>query len=61
MINDRLGSGALNAVRAHAVTYPAEVHLEDYAPFGGVAWLRQRCASMLRKEKILGTKVLGEH
>jgi hypothetical protein len=39
MISDRLGSGALNAVRAHAVTYPAEGHLEDYAPLrgGGIA------------------------
>jgi hypothetical protein len=36
-ISDGLGSGAPNAVRAHAVTYPAEGHLEDYAPFGGVA------------------------
>jgi hypothetical protein len=34
-ISDGLGSGALNAVRAHAVTYPAEGHLEDYAPQGG--------------------------
>jgi hypothetical protein len=34
-ISDRLGSGAPNVVRAHAVTYPAEGHLEDYAPFGG--------------------------
>jgi hypothetical protein len=31
-ISDGLGSGALNAVCAHAVTYPAEIHLEDYAP-----------------------------
>jgi hypothetical protein len=36
-ISDELGSGALNAVRAHAVTYPAESHLEDYAPPKGVA------------------------
>jgi hypothetical protein len=34
-ISDRLGSGALNAVRARAVTYPAEGHLEDYAPTQG--------------------------
>jgi hypothetical protein len=37
MISDGLGSRALNAVRAHAVTYPAEGHLEDYAPLKGVA------------------------
>jgi hypothetical protein len=36
-ISDRLGSGALNAVRAHVVTYPAEGHLKDYAPLRGVA------------------------
>jgi hypothetical protein len=36
-ISDRLGSGALNAVRARAVTYPAEGSLEDYAPLKGVA------------------------
>jgi hypothetical protein len=30
MISDRLGSHALDAVRA--VTYPAEGHFEDYAP-----------------------------
>jgi hypothetical protein len=36
-ISDGLGSGALNAVRAHAVTYPVEGHLEDYAPLKGVA------------------------
>jgi hypothetical protein len=36
-ISDGLGSGALNTVRAHAVTYPAEGHLEDYAPLKGVA------------------------
>jgi hypothetical protein len=33
--SDRLGSGALKGVRAHAVTYPAEGHLEDYAPPSG--------------------------
>jgi hypothetical protein len=37
MISDRRGPCALNAVRAHAVTYPAEGHLEDYAPYMGVA------------------------
>jgi hypothetical protein len=36
-ISDGLGSGALNAVRAHAVTYPVEGHIEDYAPLKGVA------------------------
>jgi hypothetical protein len=34
-ISDGLGSGTLNAVRAHAVTYPAEGDLEDYAPSRG--------------------------
>jgi hypothetical protein len=34
-ISDRLGSCALDAVCAHAVTYPAEGHLEDYAPSRG--------------------------
>jgi hypothetical protein len=34
-ISDRLGSGALTAVRARAVTYPAEGRLEDYAPLKG--------------------------
>jgi hypothetical protein len=36
-ISDRLGSCAPNAIRAQAVTYPAEGHLEDYAPLKGVA------------------------
>jgi hypothetical protein len=31
-ISDRRGPCALNAIRAHAVTYPAEDHFEDYAP-----------------------------
>jgi hypothetical protein len=34
-ISDGLGSGAPNAVRAHAVTYPTEGHLEDHAPLRG--------------------------
>jgi hypothetical protein len=33
--SDGLGSRALNAVHAHAVTYPAEGHLGDYAPSRG--------------------------
>jgi hypothetical protein len=38
-ISDRRGPCALNAARAQAVTYPAELHLEDYAPLhgGGIA------------------------
>jgi hypothetical protein len=36
-ISDRLGSRAPNAIRAEAVTYPAEGHFEDYAPLKGVA------------------------
>jgi hypothetical protein len=32
IISDRHGLGALNAIRAYAVTYPAEAHSEDYAP-----------------------------
>jgi hypothetical protein len=44
-ISDRLGPCALNAARAHAVTYPAEGHIEDYAPLhrGSIA------SSALRK------------
>jgi hypothetical protein len=34
-ISDMLGPCALNAARAQAVTYPAEGHLEDYAPLCG--------------------------
>jgi hypothetical protein len=34
-ISDRLASRAPNAIRAQAVTYPAEGHLEDYAPLKG--------------------------
>jgi hypothetical protein len=34
-ISDRLGSRAPKAIRAQAVTYPAEGHLEDYAPLKG--------------------------
>jgi hypothetical protein len=33
-ISDRRGPCALNASRAHAATYPAEGHFEDYAPYG---------------------------
>jgi hypothetical protein len=61
MISDRLGSGAPNAVRAHAITYPAEGHLEDYAPlrgrghsFDGVV---QACSD---RKKFLARR-LGEH
>jgi hypothetical protein len=31
-ISDRRGPCTLNAICAHAVTYPAEGHCEDYAP-----------------------------
>jgi hypothetical protein len=34
-ISDRLGSCAPKAIRAQAVTYPAEGHVEDYAPLEG--------------------------
>jgi hypothetical protein len=57
-ISDRLGSGALNAVRAHAVTYPTEGHLEDYAPQGGSiasTTLRKHA----QKEKIWAQRVEG--
>jgi hypothetical protein len=57
-ISDGLGSGALNAVRANAVTYLAEGHLEDYAPLKG-----ERSFGALQnhsqKEKKLGTKGWG--
>jgi hypothetical protein len=59
MISDRRGPCALNAARAHAVTYPAEGHLKDYAPFTGVALLRRRYESIL-KTKNLGDEKLGE-
>jgi hypothetical protein len=36
-ISDGLGPGALIAVHAHTVTYPAKGHLEDCAPSRGVA------------------------
>jgi hypothetical protein len=58
MISDGLGSGALNAVRAHAVTYPTEGHLEDYAPQGGSiasTTLRKHA----QKEKIWARRVGG--
>jgi hypothetical protein len=35
MISDRLGPCAPKAIRAQAVTYPAEGHLEDYASLKG--------------------------
>jgi hypothetical protein len=61
-ISDRRGTCALNAARAHAVTYPAEGHLEDYAPYikrgGSIA------SSVLRKHtqkgKILDAKSWGK-
>jgi hypothetical protein len=34
-ISDRLGARAPKAIRAQAVTYPAEGHFEDYAPLKG--------------------------
>jgi hypothetical protein len=37
MISDGRGRCALTAAHAHAVTYPVEGHLEDYAPFPGIA------------------------
>jgi hypothetical protein len=57
-ISDRLGSGALNAVRAHAVTYPAEGHLEDYAPLKGEHSFGN-IAKSFSKRKNLGTKGWG--
>jgi hypothetical protein len=62
-ISDRRGPCALNAARAHTVTYPAEGHLEDYAPYrkhgGSIA------SSVLRnhtqKGKILDAKCQGEN
>jgi hypothetical protein len=58
-ISDRLGSGALNAVRARAVTYPAEGHLEDYAPTQGGSIASTTLRKHAQKEKILGTKGWG--
>jgi hypothetical protein len=60
MISDRRGPGALNAICAHAVTYPAEVHYEDYAPpermgehsFGG--------AAKTHSKRKIGQQALGE-
>jgi hypothetical protein len=59
-ISDSRGLCALNAARTHAVTYPTEGHLEDYAPLhgGGIA------STALRKhtgKKNLGHEVLGEN
>jgi hypothetical protein len=58
-ISDRLGSGAPNAVRAHAVTYPAEGHLGDYAPLQGGIASSALCKHTQKREKILGTRVGG--
>jgi hypothetical protein len=46
------GPGALNAVRAYTVTYPAEAHSEDYAPrsvWGSIASAKQRRLIQTRK------------
>jgi hypothetical protein len=62
MISDRRGPCALNAARAHAVTYPAEGHLEDYAPYGKRGG--SIASSVLRKyskRKNLGREVLGKN
>jgi hypothetical protein len=59
-ISDRRGPCALNAVRAHAVTYPAEGHLEDYAPLHGGSIASSALRKHTRKGKILDTKSWGK-
>jgi hypothetical protein len=61
MISDRLGSGAPNAVRAHAVTYLAEGHLEDYAPLRGGSIASMALQKHAQKGKNFGHEGLGEH
>jgi hypothetical protein len=58
-ISDRRGSGAPNVVRAYAVTYPAEGHLEDYAPLRGSGIASTALRKHAQIGKILGTKVGG--
>jgi hypothetical protein len=49
-ISDRLGPCALNAARAQAVTYPAEGHLEDYAPLCGGSIASSALQKHIRKK-----------
>jgi hypothetical protein len=58
-ISDRLGSGALNVVRARAVTYPAEAHLEDYAPPQGGSIASTTLRKHAQEEKIWAQRVGG--
>jgi hypothetical protein len=59
-ISDRRGPCALNAARAHAVTYPAEGHLEDYAPLhrDGIASMALR--KHTRKKKSWTRRIGGK-
>jgi hypothetical protein len=59
-ISDRLGSGALNAVRAHVVTYPAEGHLKDYAPPSGGSIASTALRKHAQKGKNFGHEGLGD-
>jgi hypothetical protein len=59
-ISDRLDACALNAARAHAVTYPAEGHLEDYAPLHGGSIASSVLRKHTRKEKSWTRRVGGK-
>jgi hypothetical protein len=60
IISDRRGPSALNAIRAHAVTYPAEAHSEDYAPRS--VWGEHSFGETAKthSKKKIGQQVLGE-
>jgi hypothetical protein len=58
-ISDRLGSCALNAARARAVTYPTEGRLEDNAPLRGGGIASTALRKHTQKKKNLGTRGWG--
>jgi hypothetical protein len=59
-ISDRLGACALNAARAHAVTYPTEGHLGDYAPLHEGSIASSALRKHTRKEKSWTRRVGGK-
>jgi hypothetical protein len=59
-ISDGRGPCALNAARAHVVTYPTESHLEDYAPLHGGSIALTALRKHTRKKKSWTRRVGGK-
>jgi hypothetical protein len=60
-ISDGLGTGAPNAVRANAITYPAEGHFKDYAPPSGGGGIASTalCKHAQKEKKLWARRLWG--